>query len=35
MVGRFWKFKSAKVDDWVRTSGAARDGTGFAEEDKE
>ena len=22
-VGRFWKFKTAEVDDWVRAGGAA------------
>ncbi len=34
-VGRFWKFKSAEVDDWVRAGGAARATTRLFGEDRE
>jgi len=26
-VGRFWKFKTTEVDEWVRTGGAATNAT--------
>jgi excisionase family DNA binding protein len=25
-VGRFWKFKTVEIDDWVRAGGAAKGG---------
>jgi excisionase family DNA binding protein len=34
-VGRFWKFKSEEVDNWVRSGGAARESTGHTEGGKE
>jgi excisionase family DNA binding protein len=34
-VGRFWKFKSAQIDDWVQAGGAAHESTGLAEGEKE
>ena len=34
-VGRLRKFTSAQMDDWARTGGAAPEGTGFAEGEKE
>jgi excisionase family DNA binding protein len=27
-IGRFWKFKTVEVDDWVRAGGTARATTG-------